>query len=304
MNKTSLLFPLLFIACGEVQPKQSDTFTPQTESDSATPTDSADTAIEEDEDYCDYVFLLERRQGNSGYAPYLWKFNPATTNLTELGFIDCPFSSGDYLIAMTADSKGILWLLSQSEYLFRADPSTLSCSATNYAAFDAENNIRSRSLAFMKQDVDSEDQLFFSSYLGNTNPRQGVLTSIVQGSVVVVGEIPGFTGNGAVMELAGSANGRLFGQSFAVGDSSHFIELNPYTGDVLDDYALGIESGNAFTFSIIEGYAWMFLATGNGGVSEIYRYDPDSHDLDYIKTLNTTMLGSAAPTCASTESGS
>ena len=106
------------------------------------------------------------------------------------------------------------------------------------------------------------------------------------------------------MELAGSADGRLFGQSFAVGDSSHFIELDPYTGDVISDYDLGIESGNAFTFSIIEGMAWMFLSTGPGGVSEILQYNPDSHDLIRVKTLNTTMLGSAAPTCASDESGS
>lgn len=294
-------------ACGDVQEKPSDeeVATPSVEP-SSSPEDS-DIAVEdeEEEDYCDYVFLLERRASGGSFVPYLWRFDPVTTNLVELGALDCPFSAfGDYLIAMTADQKGRLWFLSNEEYLFISDPSTLECTATNIEAFSNEEGIRSRSLAFMRTGEEAPDQLFFSSYYNQTANRQGLLTSLVQNQLAVVGEIPGFVGNGAVMELAGSSTGRVFGQSFAVGESSHFVELNPYTGDVLSDVELGIESGNAFTFAIIDDYAWMFLATGAGGVSEVFRYEPDLNELEYVKTLNTTMLGSAAPTCTSGSNGS
>ena len=30
--------------------------------------------IEDEEDYCDYVFLLERRASGGGFVPYLWRF--------------------------------------------------------------------------------------------------------------------------------------------------------------------------------------------------------------------------------------
>ena len=292
-------------ACGDVQEKPDlfdndvwDQSNPSSQTEEPTQEESA----ELDEDYCDYVYLLERRLSGSEYFPYLWRFDPATANLVELGFLDCPFQSGDYLIAMTADQKGQLWFLSNYEYLFVAYPSTLTCSATNIPAFSS--GVRSRSLAFMRTDEDAQDQLFFSSYLEDGFERQGALTSLVQNQLTVVGEIPGFVGNGAVMELAGSATGRIFGQSFAMGETSHFVELNPYTGEVLQDTDLGIETGNAFTFSILEEYAWMFLSTGNYGYSEVFRYHPDSNDLEYIKTLSTTMLGSAAPTCSENSSGS
>jgi|GEM_PF-2714948 len=295
----------IFAACGDVQEKDSinnGNWGASGSGDSPNPSDEP--IFDEDDDFCDYVYLLERRPSGSSYLPYLWRFDPATTNLVELGFLDCPFLSGDYLIAMTADQKGHLWFLSNYEYLFRSDPSTLSCNATNLEAFSTEYGIRSRSLAFMRVDEDAQDQLFFSSYFENSTERQGALTSLVQNQLAVVGEIPGFVGNGAVMELAGSATGRIFGQSFAVGESSHFVELDPYTGDVIQDTDLGIESGNAFTFSILDGHAWMFLSTGINGYSEVFRYNPDTDDLEYIKTLSTTMLGSAAPTCSSDSNGS
>ena len=299
------LLPAMW-ACGEVNEKENEEVqmgTPTSEPSTSEPS-GEDTAIEEEEDYCDYVYLLERRLSGSGYVPYLWRFDPATTNLIELGILDCPFSSGDYLIAMTADQKGQLWFLSNNEYIFKSDPSTMLCAATNIEAFSAEEGIQSRSLAFMRTDEDAEDQMFFSSYYSLSSPRQGVLTSLVQNQLAVVGEIPGFVGNSAVMELAGSADGRIFGQSFGVGEGSHFVELSPYTGDVLSDVDLGIESGNAFTFAILDGYAWMFLATGASGVSEIFRYSPAPDDLEYIKTLSTTMVGAAAPTCSADGSGS
>lgn len=305
MKRVVMAMSLLW-ACGDVQEKPSNGSYSSPSTEPSSQPEDADTAVDsEEEDFCDYVFLLERRASGGSFVPYLWRFDPVTTNLVELGILDCPFSGfGDYLIAMTADQKGRLWFLSNEEYLFISDPSTLECSATNIEAFDLENGIRSRSLAFMRTGEEAPDQLFFSSYFSLSANRQGILTSLVQNELAVVGEIPGFVGNGAVMELAGSADGRIFGQSFAVGESSHFIELDHYTGDVLSDVELGIESGNAFTFAIIDGYAWMFLATGAGGVSEVFRYEPDLNELEYIKTLNTTMLGSAAPTCSSGSNGS
>ena len=293
---------LLLVACGDVQEKQDTDMVPEPSSTAID--DPNEETTEETDDYCNYVYLLERRWSGSDYLPYLWRFDPITTNLVEIGILDCPFSSGDYLIAMTADQKGQLWFLSNNEYLFKSDPSTLMCASTNIKAFSIEAGIQSRSLAFMRMGPDTEDQLFFSSYLSNTSPRQGILTSLVQNSIAVVGEIPGFEGNSAVMELAGSADGRIFGQSFAVGEGSHFVELNPYTGEVLSDVDLQIESGNAFTFALLDGEAWMFLSTGYGGASEVFRYNVDTHDLEYIKTLGSTMLGSAAPTCSAEENGS
>jgi len=265
---------------------------------------STDEDVFFDGNHCQYIYLLERREEQIGYKSFLWKFDPVTTTMLELGPLECPFSGSDYLIAMTADQKGQLWFLSNQEFLFVSDPGTLQCTATGIEAFSNSLGLRSRSLAFMRPDPEAEDQLFFSSYTTQTSPNQGILSSLVNQQIQIVGEIPGFTGLESIMELAGNAKGQLFGQSFANSRPSRLLELNPYTGEILEEHDLGIPSGSAFTFALLDDTAWMFLSTGPNNVSELYRYQPDRHELEYVKTLSHTILGSAAPTCSDSDNGS
>jgi hypothetical protein len=260
---------------------------------------------EEDRDYCDYIYLLDLRQNSGGIDSYLWEFDPETSDLRELGQLECPFTeSNDYLIAMTADQKGLLWFVSNSEYLFKADPSSLSCSATNIPAHDTTLGMHSRSLAFMRMDEESPDILYFGSYFGWNSPEQAVLSYLDGNSVAIAGEIPGVTGYSSCLELAGTTDGRMFAQSLGVGESSHFIELDPGTGDVIENWDLGIESGNAFTFAMLKGEAWLFPSIGPNNHSMIYRFDPDTQEIEFHLELQTTMLGAAAPTCSSDSTGS
>lgn len=111
------------------------------------------------EEFCDYIYLLEHRPDPiqpCGHSSYLWQFNTTDDDLAQMGKVECPFNDiSDYLIAMTADSKGLVWFLSNSERVFRADPATLNCVDMNIDAHSWSIGLHSRSLAYMRENPEA-----------------------------------------------------------------------------------------------------------------------------------------------------
>ena len=267
---------------------------------------SGNSAFNEDEqDHCNFIFLLEHGYIGANHRSHLWKFKPSQGKLIDVGDIDCPFNFGnDYLIAMTADKDGILWFVSNSERLYWLNPNNMECYDAGIVAQQESINLRSRSLAFMREDGNAEDVLFLGSYYGWNSPEQAVLTKIENEQIELIGEVEGFTGYAGSLELAGTSTGRMFGQSFGLGENSRFIEMNPNTAEVLVEWALPIETGSGFTFAFWNSEVWFFPSTGTNGNAEVYRFDPLTEDFQFNMELPYKMVGAAAPTCADENSGS
>ena len=267
--------------------------------------DSAYDPNGDDSDFCNFIFLLEHRYSGANHESHLWKFKPEQGVLIDVGELDCPYStSNDYLIAMTANRDGIMWFVSNTEKLFWADPNSLECYSAGISAQDESIDLRSRSLAFMREDANSPDVLFLGSFYGWGSPEQAVLTKVTDKDLDLIAEIDGFTGYSASLELAGTSDGRLYGQSFGLGENSRFIEIDPKTADVIKEWELPIETGSGFTFATWKDDVWFFPSTGTNGNAEIYTFDPDNEDFEYLMELPYTMVGSAAPTCADENTGS
>ena len=157
----------------------------------------------------------------------------------------------------------------------------------------------------MRKDAQSEDELFLGSYTGWNTPEQAVLSKVIDDEVRIISDIEGLTGQeSAVLELAGTANGKLYGQSLGLNDNSRFFEIDSENGTVLAEWELGIGTGSGFTFAMWKNEVWLFPSTGLNGAAEVYRFDPDRNDLEYNMTIPHTLVGAAAPTCSDVGTGS
>ena len=88
--------------------------------------DSSSEFNEEDQNHCNFIFLLEHGYVGANHYSHLWKFKPDQGKLIDVGDLNCPFNVGnDYLIAMTADQNGILWFVSNSEQLYWLNPNVM-----------------------------------------------------------------------------------------------------------------------------------------------------------------------------------
>ena len=81
-------------------------------------------------DLCDDV-LLELDFSRADSAS-IWRFDLETNMATEIGSLSCDLPEpNDYFMAMSADTKGQLWLLSRQGWLFKVLPSNLSIAEGN-----------------------------------------------------------------------------------------------------------------------------------------------------------------------------
>ena len=117
------LLPLLWCSACEIERKWDPGYIPEEGqiNDSGDFFEASPEAIPE---YCNYIYLLEHRTTFNDHVAYLWKFEPEQSQLSQIGPIDCP--SDNYLIAMTADQEGFMYLLGNSEQIYKLDPQNMS----------------------------------------------------------------------------------------------------------------------------------------------------------------------------------
>ena len=80
------------------------------------------------------------------------------------------------------------------------------------------------------------------------------------------------------------------------------MELDPYSGDILDSWALGINSGGGFTFSLWEDDVWLFPSKEDD-TTDLYRFGMQDESMELITSFPHVMVGAASPTCASADAG-
>ena len=128
------------------------------------PEDPSDSGVDTERsevDLCDAIYLLELSSSYS--SEYIWRYDINTHHHELVGQMACPKAyPGDFLVALSADSKGLLWAISNQSDVYAIRNDTLDCSYTQINASSEQPPFIGRSLAFMRQDPESDDELFFS----------------------------------------------------------------------------------------------------------------------------------------------
>ena len=266
--------------------------------DTAVPSDSDD-AEELSSEVCDDAYLLELSYVD--LSANIWRYDLATQAIVELGTPTCSFNvSGDYMIAMTADSKGQLWMLSRYGDIYMVVPANLHCTYTGIN-FLVSGQFSPQGLAFMREGPESPDVLFVSgvsevdlqAYLGVQNGN----------GVGIIGAIDGIAGAGNnIIDLAGTADGRLFGLRPS-GTQSALTEITPGDASPVTEWMLDIPAPNGWSFVALFGEFWTFTSE-SGANTQVHWFDPETETLSHRDSLPFQTVGAALPTCAPESSGS
>jgi len=268
------------------------------ETDSAIETDSA-TDDDLVSDLCDDAYLLELDFSRVNSAS-IWRFDLETNHATEVGSLSCDLQeSNDYFMAMSADSKGHLWLLSRQGWLFKVMPSNLYCQPTGFNVL--QTGFQPEGLAFMREDPQSTDLLYISGR--DVSTEQGRLAVHHNDQLTIVGDIPGVSGTGNnIIDLAGSASGDLYGLRPS-GSQTALFEVDSQTAERGEEWMLDVPAPMGWSFVLLFDNFWTFTSTDQS-TTQVHWFEPATESLIPLTTLSFQTVGAALPPCAPDSSGS
>ena len=158
----------------------------------------------------------------------LYQFTPTTLNLTRIGSINCSTSASIFTIAL--QRNGLIWVLLTDGRLYTYNIKSAQCTAT--AFLQNQTDIRSFTMAFVNNDHDNDETLY---YISKLNDGRNVLGRINMTTLTM--SIVSNYNTGSSPDLAGTNDGRLFGLFY---DTSYIIkQINKTNGQFLSQYRLG-----------------------------------------------------------------
>ena len=179
-------------------------------------------------------------------------------------------------------------------------PANLYCSYTGIN-FLLSGQFSPQGIAFMRADANSPDVLYASG-ISETN-QQAYLGVQVGNSISVVGSIAGISGQGNnIIDLAGTADGRLFGLRPS-GVQSALTQIDPNSATPEQEWLLDIPAPNGWSFVSLFGEFWTFTSE-QGASTAVHWFDPETEQLAEQDTLPFQVVGAALPTCAPETAGS
>ena len=285
-------------------PAQTGEITPDASEPSSEDSNSPDSGFSEDTaaigNICDEAHLLELDQSSFTPTAKIWKYDIGDRELELVTTLDCPFESGDYPVAMTANHKGELWLSSRNGYLFQFLPTILYCTGGEHYIDTPEYDVGS--LAFVRADEGSPDMLYFSMVeTPYTETSAGAIGLFSPPLTTFIGET-GLLGYNSFIDLAGTGDGQLFGLR-PEGSASALVSISPSTGAILNEWLINVTAPQGWSLVFINETFWLFTSD-NGMTTDVHFYNPTSNQLDFIETFNFQVVGAALPTCAPNGSGS
>ena len=251
-----------------------------------------DTSLPET-DPCQTIVLLE----SFGAANRLWSY-PLDTQ--EPMAIAQPSCSG--LSALSADNKGQLFGLSHRDNTVQnIDILTGQCTEVPLNLHPDYPDLQIRGLAFL-MDSDNKEHLYISAIETERPVATALLFEETDSTMSFISELSDLTEERALIDLAGTSTGRLFGLHPS-SSGSIIKEWDPSTGEQLSNMPTNAPSPEGWSFVWHEGHFTLFISTA-GNQSMVYQYDPDNGQLDTLHSLPFQVVGAALPMCAPDESGS
>ncbi|MEC7986174.1 MAG: hypothetical protein VX278_13500, partial [Myxococcota bacterium] len=275
---------LFWLACNNVEKKtdtesvDDTTINDTDETDSGVASDTADTTADDTEDTateesdteeteeelpaeeCDDAYLLELDFQSSTPAQ-IWQYDLSTLSITDLGPLECPMNqSGDLLVAMTADSKGFLWLSSMYGDIYRAVPATMECQFMNINANISGQGFVAEGLAFMKDDPLSNDILYISGVMANSVNQEAAIAVQNGNAFNVLFSLSNIVYPNHIIDIAGTADGRLFGLR-PLNGNSELMEIDMNSGTITRQWELAVAAPQGWSSVALTGQHWLFTSS-------------------------------------------
>jgi len=223
---------------------------------------------------------------------------------TRLGVPQCQVKGAPN--SMSVDRNGVAWVNYGSDGgIYKVDTATLACQKTAFVSGGSIGFSPNLSLGFSSDAAGSSSEtLFISDNTGDARNTPGVglgAARVEPNSLMAtkLGPTP-FSGilQGAMCELTGTVDGRLFG--FFTTQPAHLAEIDKSNGTT----PMPIELPNVdahtggYAFSFWGGSFW-FYTSANADNSLVTEYDPIANTSNVVvPDVGFTIVGAGVSTCA------
>jgi hypothetical protein len=223
----------------------------------------------------------------------LFSFYPPTLDLRKVGDISCAGANGATPYSMAVNRAGTAYSVFSDGTLWQISTADASCAATPYAAALPGAPFRTFGMGYTG-DLATETLFVCDARFSGDSAGLARIDTTTFGRTFVADFNPMLPR----CELTGTSDGRLF--AFCLPTSSPgsiLAEIDPTTANVITEtnLPLGAQS-DAFAFAFWGGVFWVFLSPG--GPTTVSKYDPQTHELLDVSTINSTIVGAGVSTCA------
>lgn len=227
----------------------------------------------------------------------LYSFYPPTLAFTFIGSIQCA-SATNQPFSMAVDRAGIGYSVFQDGTLHVIDMATAACKDTTF--IPDQDGFLTFGMGFVANTGDAGETLFVAEGDVTMSPRPNSLgLATIDTTSLALRFVAPFQPPNPGPELTGTSSGQLFG-FYTNNDvsGSHIIQIDPETGEQLQDFPLMVGSPiDGYAFGYWGGVFWVFT-TPDGVNTTVTRFDPATSSETNVMTLNQGVVGAGVSTCA------
>lgn len=243
----------------------------------------------------DLVYLLDA-------GAHLFSFDPRTLELVDIGATLCPTEASPY--SMAVDRRGQAWVLFDSGELFVVDIADASCRASGFVP--DQLGFHTFGMGFAS-DADGSETLYIAGGPSLASARTDTRLGTIDVETLVVEELAELTVlDDYYPELSGDGAGGLYGYFPSTTYPSRVSTIRRETariGPTWDAVVVDPESQiSAWAFARYGGAFYVFVGITSGGMpplgTEIYRLDPETSELTFVRFDYHTFVGAGVSTCA------
>lgn len=244
----------------------------------------------------DLIYLLDA-------GAHLFSFDPRDLALVDIGAISCPTEASPY--SMAVDRFGQAWVLFDSGELFLVDIADASCRASGFVP--DQLGFHTFGMGFVSEEAGSET-LYIAGGPDIATAEANTRLATIDTDTLVVEEIAALTVLGPYYpELSGDGAGGLYGYFPSTTYPSRVSTIrrdSARIGPTWDAVVVDSESQiSAWAFARYGGAFYVFVnvssfASPGPFGTEMYRLDPETSELTFIRFDYHTFVGAGVSTCA------
>ena len=237
-------------------------------------------------------------------SKYLLRFEPATMNLVNVGWLNCNANFGETPYSMSVDRNGNAWVLYSDGTLWKVSTEDASCQATPFTP-----NQQGLELFGMGFSTDSPDTMEETLFIAGGDYFDLLYGDATLGSIdmdsFAVTSISPFPQGSKLPELTGTRDAELWG-FFPSTSPPKVARIDKTNATQSLDIALPSQffsNVQAWAFAHWGGDYYIFFKSQFEAVSSIWRVDGNTGDLTQV-VANTghVITGAGVSTCAPTTS--
>ena len=230
------------------------------------------------------------------FTNHIYRFDPPTKALTDMGGLSCPTSLGATPFSMGVDRSAVAWVLYDSGELFKAQLNNgLQCTKTTWAG---SAGLHVFGMGFSSDTPGGDTETLFIGGGANQMLTSYMLAKVDTNTMTatVVGtetQLPEMTGNG---------NAELWG-FMPDATMTHVVQFDKTNGSLIKDFSEPTLTGTmtGYAFAHWGGDYWVFLIRNGEPNTSVYQVNGMTGAItSTTPTPGHTLVGAGVSTCAPT----